>query len=274
MEPMVLEKNGSIQAGDTVIFANFRTDRPREITKVLVEEDMPEYDMKALKVDFYTMTKYDESFKNVTVLFDNDDITKTLGEVISNAGLTQVRIAETEKYPHVSFFFSGGQEQPFKGEDRILIPSPKVATYDLQPSMSAPEVTEAIIDKINKDQPNFICLNYANADMVGHTGDFEACKIAAETVDTGLKSLIETALQHNYGCFVIADHGNSDFMINADGTPNTAHTTNPVPFFFIANDVKDVKIQHGKLGDIAPSILHVMGLTAPKEMDGNVIVTL
>ena len=278
LEPVVVTENGQpvakIEAGDVVIFANFRTDRPREITQALVEQDFADYDMKALDLDFYTMTKYNENFKNVNIIFDNEDITNTLGEVISNAGKTQVRIAETEKYPHVSFFFSGGLEQEFPGEERILIPSPKVATYDLQPEMSAPEVTEAIVNKINADQPNFICLNYANTDMVGHTGDFDACMKSAETVDKGLQELVETALKHDYACFIIADHGNCDFMVNPDGSPNTAHTTNPVPFFFVANDTTGVEVKDGKLGDMATSVLSVMGLEAPKEMTGDVIVKL
>ena len=261
-----------IEPGDVVLFANFRTDRPRELTKALVEENIDEVGMTTIDVDFYTMTQYDEKFKNVTVIFDTDELRNTLGEVIASNDLTQVRIAETEKYPHVSFFFSGGEETPFKGEDRILIPSPKVATYDLQPEMSAPEVTEAIVNKINADQPNFICLNYANTDMVGHTGDFDACMKSAETVDKGLSELIETALKHDYACFVIADHGNCDYMKNPDGSPNTAHTTNPVPFFFVANDTKGIEVKNGKLADIAPSILAAMQLDIPSEMDGDIIV--
>jgi 2,3-bisphosphoglycerate-independent phosphoglycerate mutase len=262
----------TIEEGDLLICFNFRTDRPREISVVLTQKDMPEYDMKALSLDYVTMTRYDETFKNIQVLFTKDDIQNTLGEVLSKLGKTQVRIAETEKYPHVTFFFSGGREEVFEGERRIMIPSPKVATYDLQPEMSAYEVTDAIVSDIEEHQPNFICLNYANADMVGHTGVFSAAEKAAETVDTCLKKLMSTAQNHGYHAIVIADHGNSDYMINADGTPNTAHTKNPVPFIYVSPDGSELKVKNGKLADIAPTILKVMGLDIPEEMDGEVLV--
>jgi 2,3-bisphosphoglycerate-independent phosphoglycerate mutase len=261
-----------MEEGDLLICFNFRTDRPREISVVLTQEDMPEYDMKALSMDYVTMTRYDETFKNIQVLFTKDDIQNTLGEVLSKIGKTQVRIAETEKYPHVTFFFSGGREDAFDGERRLLIPSPKVATYDLQPEMSAYEVTDAIVGDIKEHQPNFICLNYANADMVGHTGVFSAAEKAAETVDTCLKKLMSTAQEYGYHAIVIADHGNSDFMINPDGTPNTAHTKNPVPFIYVSPDASELSVKNGKLADIAPTILKVMGLDIPEEMDGEVLV--
>jgi len=258
-----------IQADDVVIFYNFRTDRPREITEVLTQSDKPEFGMKKLPLKFLTMTRYDENFKGIDVLFTKDNIKNTLGEVLAKAGKTQVRIAETEKYPHVTFFFNGGREAEFEGESRILIPSPKVATYDLQPEMSANEATEKLIAHIEKHQPNFVCLNYANTDMVGHTGIFSAAKKAAETVDDCLKRLMSIAIKHNYAGIVIADHGNSDYMINDDGSPHTAHTTNPVPCFFISNDTEGTTIKDGKLGDIAPTILRLLDLEVPKDMDGN-----
>ena len=262
----------TIEENDVVIFFNFRTDRPREITEVLSQTDMPELGMQKRSLHFLTMTRYDESFRGLEVLFTKEDLKSTLGEVLSKAGKTQVRIAETEKYPHVTFFFSGGREAEFEGESRILVPSPKVATYDLQPEMSAIEVTDQLIARIQNKQPDFICLNYANTDMVGHTGVFKAAMKAAETVDTCLKRLMETALKHNYDAIIIADHGNSDFMINEDGTPHTAHTTNPVPCFFVSNQVAGRTIKDGKLGDIAPTILRLMGLDIPKEMDGEILI--
>lgn len=258
----------TIQPNDVVICYNFRTDRCREITEVLTQQDMPEHGMKALPLHYVTMTKYDESFKGVNVIFEKDNLVNTLGEVLSGAGKTQLRIAETEKYPHVTFFFSGGREAPFKGEKRAIMPSPQVATYDLQPEMSALELTDIVVKEITENQPDFICLNYANADMVGHTGIFSAAIKAAETVDACAKRLVETGSQHNYAAILIADHGNSDFMINDDGTPHTAHTLNPVPCFLVANDVDGVKITNGKLGDVAPTILELFGLNQPKEMDG------
>jgi 2,3-bisphosphoglycerate-independent phosphoglycerate mutase len=228
--------------------------------------------MKALDLHYCTMTRYDDSFKGVHVLFEKDNLKNTLGEVLQNAGKTQVRIAETEKYPHVTFFFSGGREQPFEHEKRLIVPSPKVATYDLQPEMSAWGITESILSEVNANQPDFICLNYANADMVGHTGIFEAAIKAAETVDACTKELIATLLKYDYGIIVIADHGNSDYMINPDGSPNTAHTTNLVPCFFVANDTENVTLKDGKLGDIAPTILKMMNIAPSEEMKGDCLI--
>jgi 2,3-bisphosphoglycerate-independent phosphoglycerate mutase len=228
--------------------------------------------MHKLELSYVTMTRYDETFKGIDVLFTKDDLSNTIGEVISKEGLSQVRIAETEKYPHVTFFFSGGREEPFEGERRIMIPSPKVATYDLQPEMSAPEVAAAIIQDIRDHQPNFICINFANTDMVGHTGVFEAAMKAAETVDGLLDRLLQVAMDHGYEAIVIADHGNSDFMINEDGSPNTAHTMNPVPFIFVSRDKHPVHVKDGKLADIAPTILNRMGIGLPKEMSGDNLI--
>jgi 2,3-bisphosphoglycerate-independent phosphoglycerate mutase len=257
---------------DVLICFNFRTDRPREISIVLTQKDMPEHGMKKLDLYYLTMTRYDETFERIHVLFTKDDVSNTLGEVLSKAGKTQVRIAETEKYPHVTFFFSGGREEEFDRERRILIPSPKVATYDLQPEMSAYEVTDAIVKDIESNQPDFICLNYANTDMVGHTGVFEAAVKAAETVDKCLQRLLETALKRDYEAIIIADHGNSDFMVNDDGTPNTAHTKNPVPCFYVSKRAKGARLRDGKLADIAPTILQLLGMTPPKEMDGQPLI--
>jgi 2,3-bisphosphoglycerate-independent phosphoglycerate mutase len=259
---------GTIQPNDVVICYNFRTDRCREITEVLTQQDMPEHGMKTLPLHYVTMTKYDASFKGVNVIFKKDNLANTLGEVLESAGKTQLRIAETEKYPHVTFFFSGGREKPFVGETRQIVPSPKVATYDLQPEMSAVELTDVVVKEINDNQPDFICLNYANADMVGHTGVFSAAMKATETVDACAKRLIETGQKYGYAAIIIADHGNSDYMINDDGTPNTAHTVNPVPCFFVTNELEVESIKNGKLGDIAPTILQLFGIEQPSEMDG------
>lgn len=261
----------SIAAGDAVICFNFRTDRCREITEVLTQADMPAFDMKTIALHYTTMTRYDDAYKNIHIAFEKDNLSKTLGEVIAENGRTQLRIAETEKYPHVSFFFSGGREEPFAGENRIMIPSPKVATYDLQPQMSAQEITDAAIKTINEEQPDFICLNYANADMVGHTGVWDAVIKAVETVDGCVEQLVNAALAKDYCIFLTADHGNADYEINEDGTPNTAHTLNPVPLFVIDNQWKGT-VSHGKLGDIAPSILKRMGLPIPAEMTGNSLI--
>ncbi len=259
--------------GDVLVCFNFRTDRPREISAVLTQQDMHEYGMEKLDLKYVTMTRYDERFENIDVIFDKDNLINTIGEVLSKNGLTQTRIAETEKYPHVTFFFNGGREEPFKGESRILIPSSKAATYDLQPQMSAVEITNAIIDNIEKDQPNFICLNYANADMVGHTGVWEAAIKATETVDECLGRLLDVGMKHDYEAIVIADHGNSDYLINEDGSPNTAHTKNPVPFIYISqHDKGAVAVKEGKLADIAPTILSLMGIAAPEEMNGNILI--
>jgi 2,3-bisphosphoglycerate-independent phosphoglycerate mutase len=261
-----------IEEGDAVICFNFRTDRCREITEVLTQKDFQEFGMHKLTLDYTTMTEYDSTFKNVHVIFKNDNLTHTLGEVLEQHGRTQIRIAETEKYPHVTFFFSGGRELPFEGEKRIIAASPKVATYDLQPEMSAFELTEKIIPEIQQKTADFICLNYANADMVGHTGVWEAAIKAAETVDTCVKKVVEAALENDYVVFLTADHGNADYLKNADGSPNTAHTLNPVPLFIIdKNWSGDVKA--GKLGDIAPTILHFMNLPIPAEMTGDVLVS-
>ena len=263
--------DGKIGEGDAVICFNFRTDRCREITQALTQQDFPEFGMKKLDLHYTTMTEYDKTYNNVHVIFETDNLHQTLGEVIAANGKKQIRIAETEKYPHVSFFFSGGREQPFEGEKRIMIPSPKVATYDLQPEMSAPEVTDAILQEVNKQTADFICLNYANADMVGHTGVFSAGIKAVETVDTCVQRVVEAALANDYSVLLTADHGNADYMINEDGTPNTAHTLNPVPLFYIDKNA-DVKLKPGKLGDIAPTILTLMNLPVPKEMTGKILI--
>lgn len=263
--------NVKIEDGDAVICFNFRTDRCREITEVLTQADMPEFGMKKLQLHYTTMTQYDQKFKNVHIIFENDDLKNTLGEILAQNHKTQIRIAETEKYPHVSFFFSGGREVPFEGERRIMIPSPKVATYDLQPEMSAYEVTDAIVKEINNKSSDFICLNFANADMVGHTGVWGAIIKAVETVDVCVEKVVTAALQNDCAVFLTADHGNADYAINEDGTPNTAHTLNPVPLFLIDNNFKG-KIKPGKLGDIAPTILTLMGLPVPKEMTGNILI--
>lgn len=261
----------TIKDGDVAICFNFRTDRCREITHVLTQEDHPEQGMKALNLHYTTMTEYDQTFKNVHVIFENDNLNNTLGEVLERDGKKQIRIAETEKYPHVTFFFSGGREKEFNGESRIMVPSPKVATYDLKPEMSAIELTDKLVPEIEKESADFICLNYANADMVGHTGVFSAVVKAVETVDKCVERVVTAALQHGYTIFLTADHGNADNMVNEDGTPNTQHSLNLVPFFVISNDYKGT-LKPGKLGDLAPSILTIMGLPIPKEMTGDVIV--
>jgi 2,3-bisphosphoglycerate-independent phosphoglycerate mutase len=260
----------TIQDNDVVICFNFRTDRCREITQALTQRDFPEQNMKHLSLHYTTMTEYDKTFENVQVLFENDNLDNTLGEVLEKNGCTQIRIAETEKYPHVSFFFSGGREKPFEGERRILIPSPKVATYDLQPEMNAAALTTAIVNEIENNPPDFICLNYANADMVGHTGIWEAAIKAAETVDQCVAQVVKAGLGKDYTIFLTADHGNSDYLINEDGTPNTAHTLNPVPLFVIDKNWKPV-LQSGKLGDLAPTILNRMQVSIPAEMTGTLL---
>lgn len=264
-------EEGKIKDGDVVLCFNFRTDRPREISTVLTQQDFPDYGMHTLDLEYFTMTNYDETYKNVNVLFEKDNLVNTLGEVLAQNGKTQVRIAETEKYPHVTFFFSGGREEEFEGERRILIPSPKVATYDLQPEMSAEGITEAIITDIENNQPNYICLNFANTDMVGHTGDFAAAVKAAETVDGCLERLVESALNNGYEAIVIADHGNSDYMVNDDGSPHTAHTMNLVPFILVTNKPDHYVVKDGKLADIAPTILTLLGVDIPGEMDGEIL---
>ena len=264
-------QTSNIKNGDAVICFNFRTDRCREITEVLTQTNMPEFGMAHLDLNYTTMTQYDQRFKNVQIVFENDDLKNTLGEILQNHGRSQIRIAETEKYPHVSFFFSGGREQPFDAERRIMIPSPKVATYDLQPEMNAYEVTDAIVKEIETNPADFICLNFANADMVGHTGVWEAVIKAVETVDACVEKVVTAALHQDYAIFLTADHGNADFEINADGTPNTAHSLNPVPLFLIDNKWKG-NLSSGKLGDIAPTILTIMGLPIPTEMTGNILI--
>ena len=268
LQPII---NGALPVGstlikedDVVIFYNFRTDRPRQLTEVLTQSDFHEYDMHKLRLYYVTFANYDQTFKNIQVVFEKDNLKNTLGQVISEAGLTQVRIAETEKYPHVTFFFNGGVEEKFKGEDRIMVPSPKVATYDLKPEMSAVEITDQLVEYIDAKIPNFICL----------TGVFKAAVKATETVDTCLGRLLKTLSEHDYYAVIIADHGNSDLMINPDGSPNTAHTTNPVPVIFVGNDVNknNYMVMDGKLGDLAPSILDVMGIAPSEEMTGNIII--
>lgn len=254
----------TIVEGDVVIFFNFRTDRGRELTEALSQHDFHEQNMHKLNLYYVTLTNYDETYQNVKVVYNKDNITETLGEVLEKAGKTQIRIAETEKYPHVTFFFSGGRETPFEGESRILRNSPKVATYDLQPEMSAYELTAALVPELNKGEVDFVCLNFANGDMVGHTGIMSAAILACEAVDACVKQVIEAALANDYTTIVIADHGNCETMINPDGSPNTAHTTNPVPIILVDKDLKN--IQNGVLGDIAPTILELMGVPQPNAM--------
>ena len=253
-----------IKEGDVVLFFNFRTDRGRELTEVLSQNDNHEYNMHKLNLHYVTMTNYDDNFKNIQVIFNKDNLSNTLGEVLESHGKTQLRIAETEKYPHVTFFFSGGRETPFKGEERIMRNSPKVATYDLKPEMSAFELTDALVNELKKETIDFVCLNFANGDMVGHTGIMDAAIKACEAVDSCVKSVIETALEHDYTTLLIADHGNCETMINPDGSPNTAHTTNPVPIILIDNELTAIK--DGVLGDIAPTILKLIGVEKPEVM--------
>lgn len=271
IQPIINADGAKIEEGDVVLCFNFRTDRGREITQALTQTDFPEQGMTKLNLRYVTMTNYDDSFKGVAVMFDKDNLVNTLGEVLEKAGKQQIRIAETEKYPHVTFFFSGGRETEFEGEKRILCPSPKVATYDLQPEMSANDIKEAIIAELNLGEVDFVCLNFANADMVGHTGVFEAAVKACETVDTCTGEVLEAALANDYTTIVIADHGNSDIMINADGSPNTAHTTNLVPCILVDKDMKP-EMKDGKLGDLAPTILKLMDVEIPSEMTGEFLL--
>jgi 2,3-bisphosphoglycerate-independent phosphoglycerate mutase len=261
-----------IKDGDVLLCFNYRTDRCREISEVLTQQDFPAYDMRRLDVWYTTLTEYDKSFRDVHVIFSTDNLNNTLGEVLAAHGKKQIRIAETEKYPHVTFFFSGGREVPFAGESRILIPSAKVATYDLKPEMSAVEITDAIVPEIENKTADFICLNYANADMVGHTGFFDAVIKAVETVDSCMQRVVNAALASDYAAFIIADHGNADFMINEDGSPNTQHSVNPVPFILADKEFKG-ELKTGKLGDIAPTILTIMDIPLPKEMTGEVLIS-
>ena len=266
-----IKENWKIKAGDVAICFNFRTDRCREITNVLTQEDHADLGMFKLDLHYTTITEYDKTFKNVNVMFQNDNLNNTLGEVLAANGKKQIRIAETEKYPHVTFFFSGGRENVFEGESRIMASSPKVATYDLQPEMSAYELADKLVPEIEKESADFICLNFANADMVGHTGVFSAVVKAVETVDACVKRVVTAALDHGYTIFLTADHGNADYMVNDDGSPNTQHSLNLVPLFVIDKEWHGT-VKAGKLGDIAPSILKVMGLSIPKEMTGDVLV--
>lgn len=253
-----------VKNDDVVIFFNFRTDRGRELTKVLSQKDNLEFDMKKLNLHFVTMTNYDNTFSNIKVIFNKSNLNNTLGEILEKSNKNQLRISETEKYPHVTFFFSGGRENIFRGESRILKNSPKVATYDLKPEMSAYEITDSLVKEINLETHDFICLNFANGDMVGHTGSMNAAIKACEAVDKCVETVINSANKNNYTTILIADHGNCETMINPDGTPNTAHTTNPVPVILIDKDLKNIK--SGILGDIAPTILKLMGIKKPKEM--------
>lgn len=276
LEPIVMvDENekaiGTIMEGDVVLFFNFRTDRGRQLTKVLSQSDLLEYGMKKMNLYYVTLTNYDESFENIHVVYNKDHITKTLGEVLEQAGKKQIRIAETEKYPHVTFFFSGGREAPFKGESRILCPSPKVATYDLQPEMSAFDIKDALIPELKKQEADFVCLNFANGDMVGHTGSMEAAIKACEAVDVCAQHVIEAAIENEYSVLILADHGNCETMYNEDGSPHTAHTTNPVPLILVDSDYKLIK--NGILGDVAPTILALLDLEKPDIMTGNKLIT-
>lgn len=264
--------DGTIKEGDVVIFFNYRNDRAKELTVVLTQQDMPEAGMHTIPgLQYYCMTPYDASFKGVHILFDKENVSNTLGEYLSSKGLSQLHIAETEKYAHVTFFFNGGRETPFDKEDRILVPSPKVATYDLKPEMSAYEVKDKLVAAINENKYDFIVVNFANGDMVGHTGIYDAIEKAVVAVDACVKDVIEAAKAQDYEAIIIADHGNADHALNEDGTPNTAHSMNPVPCVYVTAN-KEAKVEDGRLADVAPTILKIMGLEAPVEMDGNVLI--
>ena len=273
MEPLVnANVDGRIKEGDVVVFVNYRNDRAREITSVLTQKDMPEEGMQTIpNLQYYCMTPYDADFKGVHILFPKENVNNTLGEYLSAKGLTQLHTAETEKYAHVTFFFNGGREEPFKGEDRTLVPSPKVATYDLKPEMSAYEVKDKLVESIKKGKYDFIVVNFANGDMVGHTGIYNAIEKAVVAVDACVKDVVEAAKQMGYDTIIIADHGNADHALNEDGTPNTQHSLNPVPFIYIS-DNKNATVENGILADVAPSILHIMGLEQPKEMTGHCLI--
>ena len=274
MEPLVnANVDGRIKEGDVVIFFNYRNDRAKELTIVLTQQDMPEEGMHTIpNLQYYCMTPYDASFTGVHILFPKENVENTLGEYLSSKGLTQLHTAETEKYAHVTFFFNGGREAPFEGEDRVLVPSPKVATYDLKPEMSAYEVKDNLCAAIREDKYDFIVVNFANGDMVGHTGVYEAIEKAVVAIDSCVKDVITAAQETGYEAIIIADHGNADHALNEDGTPNTAHSLNPVPFIYVTED-KDAKVKDGILADVAPSILHIMGIEQPKEMTGNDLIT-
>lgn len=273
MEPLVnANVDGRIKEGDVVVFINYRNDRAKELTVVLTQQDMPEEGMHTVPgLKYYCMTPYDASFKGVGVLFPKENVENTLGEYISSKGLKQLHTAETEKYAHVTFFFNGGRETPYDGEDRILVASPKVATYDLKPEMSAYEVKDKLVEAIKKDEYSFIVVNFANGDMVGHTGVYEAIEKAVTAVDNCVKDVVTAANETGYETIIIADHGNADHAVNEDGTPNTAHSLNPVPFIYVSEN-KNAKVKDGILADVAPSILHIMGLEQPKEMTGKNLI--
>ncbi len=275
IKPIAIVENGqplaTIEEGDVVIFFNFRTDRGRELTVALTQQAFPEYEMKPLSLHYITMTPYDATYKDVKTIFKEEDLSMTLGEVIEKAGGKQLRMAETEKYPHVTYFFSGGRELPFEGEKRLMAPSPKVATYDLKPSMSANELTDLLVNEIKTEDYNLVVLNFANPDMVGHTGVFSAIMEAVETIDKCTERVVNACIEKGYAVIIIADHGNADFAVNHDGTPNTAHTKNPVPCILI-DPKKDWHIKNGKLADIAPTILHLLGIDIPQQMNGQVLV--
>lgn len=271
IKPMLVDSAGLIESGDSVMFFNYRADRPRQLTSMLALEAYPQVETVPLNLNFYSMTPYDATFRDVKVIYDKKPLEKTFGHLLEERGLTQLRMAETEKYPHVTYFFSGGQEQPFDGERRIMINSPKVATYDLKPSMSANELTDALLNDLELNETDFICLNFANTDMVGHTGVFSAAVEAAETVDHCVGRILNAALPKQYHILIIADHGNSDFMINEDGSPNTAHTLNPVPLIYV-NPEEEVTLQSGKLADVAVTIAEIMGVAVYDEMDGESLI--
>jgi 2,3-bisphosphoglycerate-independent phosphoglycerate mutase len=275
IEPMVVSENNKpvarIEEGDTVIFFNFRTDRPRELTIALTQRDFPEYEMEKLQLNFLTMTAYDSKFENIHVIFEKDNLNQTLGEIVAAHQLKQLRVAETEKYPHVTFFFNGGKETPFEGESRILVNSPKVSTYDLQPEMSAPEVATETVNFLKQERPDFFCLNFANPDMVGHTGIYNAIIKAVETVDTCLENVCKAAQELDYEIVILADHGNADYALNEDGSPNTAHSLNPVPIVIITKD-SDLQLRNGILADVAPTVLDRMGIQQPKQMTGRSLI--
>jgi len=262
-----------IEEGDVVVFFNFRNDRAKELTIALTQKDLPEHGMATMPLYYCTMVPYDAKFKGLHILFDKENVEKTIGEVVSEKGLRQLRIAETEKYAHVTFFFSGGREEVFEGEDRILVNSPKVATYDLQPEMSAHEVKDKVVAELNAKKYDFICLNFANGDMVGHTGIYDAIEKAVKTVDECLEGVVEAAKANSYDTIIIADHGNADNAVNADGSPNTAHSLNPVPFVWVSDERKG-KVEDGVLADVAPSLLKLIGVEQPEEMTGKALITL
>lgn len=270
LEPIVCDPQGCLEPGDVVININFRTDRGREITQVLTQQDFHEYNMHCLELKYITMTCYDETYRNVETLFNNEDLIMTLGEVLEKHGKTQARIAETEKYPHVTFFFSGGRETAFEGEKRYLCPSPKVATYDLQPEMSAEDVKNATVEAMTTQKPDFIVTNFANPDMVGHTGVLSAVQTAIEKVDQCVETLVKAAQDYGYSLLITADHGNAEYMVNEDGTPNTAHTTNDVPVRLIDSEIKSIR--SGKLADLAPTVLKMIGIPQPAEMTGQCLI--